>query len=339
MKKIRVLVIEDSLFFRETLVQGLNRDLGIEVVGTAGDPFIARDKILELRPDVITIDIEMPRMTGIEFLKKLIPQYPLPAVVVSAANIAVFDAIDAGAVDFVRKPAVKRPEDMAKFFSELIMKVKIASTVKVGAVKKPKNVNKNALIKQIFQDKYFIAMGASTGGTEALYKVVTKLPRNTPAVVIVQHMPPVFTKMYAERLNANSVLEVKEAEDGDLIKSGRVIIAKGGIQLRIVKRQGNYYIKLFEGEKVSGHCPSVDVLFRSVAEVVKKKNVGVILTGMGTDGAKGLLEMKKKGAHTIGQDEASSIVYGMPKVAYNIGAVTVQCDLEEVANEIFDHLK
>ncbi|MBN2852576.1 MAG: chemotaxis response regulator protein-glutamate methylesterase [Clostridia bacterium] len=338
-KKLRVLVVEDSLFFREVLVQGIESDGGIEVVGTAGDPYEARDKIISLKPDVVTLDVEMPRMSGIEFLQKLIPQYPLPVVMVSAANTRVFDAINAGAVDFVRKPESKSPDDLKIFFNEINMKIKIASTAKLKQAVSSMNAATRTMQGHTSSADYVIAIGASTGGTEALYSVLKQFPSNTPGVVIVQHMPPVFTKMYADRLNNSFDFEVKEAEDGDVIKAGRVIIAKGGVQMKVVKRQNNYYVKVFEGEKVSGHCPSVDVLFQSVAEAVRDKAVGVILTGMGTDGAKGLLEMKKNGAFTVGQDEASSIVYGMPKVAYNIGAVEVQCSLDDVAHTVFKYLK
>lgn len=338
-KAIKVLVVEDSMFFREMLVQGLSEDPWIEVVGTAGDPFIARDKIIELKPDVITLDVEMPRMSGIEFLKRLMPQYPMPVVMVSSANTRVFDAINAGAVDFVRKPQVKNPDDLKFFFNELRMKIKIASTAKLKPKISASKSNTRELRSGTKAEDQIIVMGASTGGTEALYTVLEQFPIDTPGVVVVQHMPPVFTKMYADRLNNNFKIEVKEAEDGDLIKKGRVIIAKGGQQLKIVKKRGNYYVKVFDGEKVSGHCPSVDVLFHSAAEIIKEKAIGIILTGMGSDGAKGLLEMKKNGAYTVGQDEASSVVYGMPKVAYNIGAVKVQRSLEDIAREVFRYLE
>lgn len=334
-KKIRVLVVDDSLLFREVIKNGLNKDLGIEVVGTASDPYMARDKIIELEPDVMTLDIELPKMNGIEFLKRLMPQHPIPIVVVSSVNKNVFDALNNGAVDFITKP--ERNTD--SFINELIVKIKIASTSKVGKWKKTSVNDENGLssINSSFYKNSIIAIGASTGGTEAIEQVIKKLPRNIPGIVIVQHMPPVFTKLYAERLNNSCRLEVKEAEDGDLILPGRALIAPGEMQMKVVK-DGLPRVHCYAGDRVNGHCPSVDVLFYSVAERYYKNSFGIILTGMGYDGAKGLLEMKKKGARTIGQDEASSVVYGMPKVAYEIGAVEKQAPLDSIANTLINLL-
>lgn len=333
-RKIRVLVIDDSLVFRETVARGIANDPGIEVVGTAADVFDARDKIIELEPDVLTLDVEMPRMNGIEFLKRLMPQYPLPVVMVSAVSDSVFDALNAGAVDFVNKPDAA-PRSMDHFINELIVKVKIASMAKVGHLKKEYagtkitggvgEKNRNAII----------AIGASTGGTEAICEVVQAFPRDMPGVVIVQHMPPVFTRMYAQRLNNSCQMEVKEAESGDKIVAGRVLVAAGDKHMKVVRKGGVYSVECFHGEKVSGHCPSVDVLFHSVADAAGPDAIGVILTGMGYDGAKGLLKMKQKGAMTIGQDEASSVVYGMPKVAYDIGAVVKQSSLRNIPQLVY----
>ncbi len=337
--KIRVLVVDDSLLFRETLAREIGKDLSIEVVGTAEDPFIARDKILELEPDVVTLDVEMPKMDGIAFLKKLMPQYPLPVIVVSSVGSNVFDALNAGAVDFVTKPDFQKPGGLSSFVNELVIKIKIASTAKVGNHKKDyvpvklKSGNSSAIHDKI------IAIGASTGGTEATYELMKALPRDMPGIVIVQHMPPVFTRMYAERLNNSCKLAVKEAENGDLVRPGSAIVAAGEYHMELAKSSEGFYIKSRQGEKVSGHCPSVDVLFQSVATAAGKNGIGVILTGMGNDGAKGLLAMKNQGAYTFGQDEKSSIVYGMPMVAYNIGAVRMQLPLNRIAQALCDYLE
>lgn len=337
-KKIRVLVVDDSIMFRETIARGIAEDLSIEVAGTASDPFMARDKILELEPDVITLDVEMPKMNGIEFLKRLMPQYPLPVVVVSASSRNVFDALDAGAVDFVTKPDVRNPAGLNSFINELIIKIKIASAAKVGHLKRENVPVKTAHNTSTFKEDAVIAIGASTGGTDAIYNVVNAFQRDMPGVVIVQHMPPVFTRMYAERLNNSCKMEVKEAVDGDIVKAGRVLIAPGDYHMELKKDKGSYYVKCFKGEKVSGHCPSVDVLFNSTAAAAGKNGIGVILTGMGSDGARGLLNLKKNGAYTIGQDEKTCVVYGMPKVAFNIGAVERQVPLEGIAEAIYEYL-
>jgi two-component system chemotaxis response regulator CheB len=224
-KKTRVLVVDDSLLFRETLAKEIGKDLGIEVVGTAKDPFEARDKILELKPDVVTLDVEMPKMDGIAFLKQLMPQYPLPVIVVSSVGENVFEALDAGAVEFVTKPDTSKGLDL--FINELIVKIKIASTAKVGKYKK--ETEKRRVVTEFGSDisDYVVAIGASTGGTDAIHSIITALPREMPGILIVQHMPPVFTRMYAERLNNSCALEVKEAQNGDLVKPGRVLIAAG----------------------------------------------------------------------------------------------------------------
>jgi len=336
-RKIKVLIVDDSLLFRETLAREIAKDFGIEVIGTAENPFVARDKILELKPDVVTLDVEMPKMDGIAFLKKLMPQYPLPVIVVSSVAKNVFEALDAGAVDFVTKPDINKPGGMNSFINELIVKIKIASTAKVGSFKKDYKAA-NLVTNHGDISSMVLAIGASTGGTEAIYSVITALPRDMPGILIVQHMPPVFTKLYADRLNNSCQLEVKEAVDGDLVKPGRVIVAAGDYHMRLAKGPNGYYVKSEQGERVNGHCPSVDVLFDSVAEVAKSKAIGVILTGMGADGAKGLLNMKKQGAYTIGQDEKTSTVYGMPMVAFNIGAVTKQLPLDKIAQEICNYL-
>lgn len=334
--KIKVLIVDDSLLFRETLTLEMDKDRGIEVVGTASDPYEARDKIMSVEPDVMTLDVEMPKMDGISFLKKLMPQYPLPVVVVSSDEKKVLDALDAGAVDFVAKPNSLR-SDKSSFLNELIIKIKIASSAKVGSFKKDYIVQPVANIDRDLSDM-IIAIGASTGGTEAIYTMIKAFPRDMPGIVIVQHMPAVFTKLYAERLNNLCKLEIKEAKNGDLVKPGRVLIAPGEYHMRLFKGNAGYYVTCKIGEKVSGHCPSVDVLFDSVARAAKNKSVGVILTGMGSDGAKGLLTMKKQGAYTLGQDEESSVVYGMPLAAWRLGGVEKQLPLEKIAKDVCDHL-
>lgn len=337
-QRIKVLIVDDSLVFRESLSREISKDPDIEVVGTATDPYMARDLIIKLKPDVLTLDVEMPKMNGIEFLKKLMPQYPLPVIVVSSVSKNVLDALDAGAVEFVTKPNVSRPGGMASFVNELIIKIKIASTAKVGNRKSDFVPSQPVANQGIDTTSKIIAIGASTGGTDAIHTVISGLPRDMPPIIVVQHMPPVFTKLYAERLNNTCELEVKEAEDGDALRPGRVLIAPGNFQMRLAKRGPGYIVKCTLEEKVSGHCPSVDVLFDSVADVAGKQSLGVILTGMGRDGATGLLKMKKNGAYTIGQDEKSSVVYGMPMVAYNIGAVDKQLPLDRIAPEIIRFL-
>lgn len=335
MKQIKVLVVDDSIMFRQLLSRALDQDESIQVVATAGDPFQARDMILRFEPDVMTLDVEMPRMNGIEFLRKLMPQYPIPTVMISSLNKAVFDAMDAGAVEFVNKPENMEAEHITEWVSqELITKIKIASTIKVGKRKKESGA-KVASYGRNYRDK-ILAIGASTGGTEAIFEVVRRLHSDIPGTVIVQHMPPGFTKMYAERLDNQCEVRVKEAENGDLVEQGKILIAPGDKHMRLTRSGGIYRVEVKEGEKVSGHCPSVDVLFQSVAKTAASNAVGVILTGMGSDGARGLLAMRHAGAKTIGQDEKSCVVYGMPKVAYEIKAVEQQVSLENIASKVYN---
>lgn len=340
MRQVRVLVVDDSFVFRQLLVKSLNEDPAITVIGTANDPFEARDKIIELKPDVMTLDIELPKMSGIEFLRKLMPQYPMPVVVISALNDKVFDALSAGAVDFVAKPTITDKEQLDTFLKkELPVKVKIASTAKISNIKKSTLA---ADIKDVKVDDKaaLIAIGASTGGTEAIFNVVKEFGPDIPGVVVVQHMPPGFTSMYANRLNDQCRVRVKEAVDGDQVLRGQVLIAPGGDrQMTLVKHpSGGYAVKLTKAPKVNGHCPSVDVLFESVAKVGPRNTIGIILTGMGGDGAAGLLSMRNKGARTIGQDETSCVVYGMPKVAYDMGAVEYQEKLSDIPKRTYQLL-
>ncbi len=337
MRPIRVLVVDDSLMFRNLLVKGLDSDPNIEVVAQAQDAYEARDAIVKYRPDVMTLDVELPKMSGIEFLKRLMPQYPLPVVMISALNDKVFDALEAGAVDFVNKPTNMNQAQINDFLTqELAAKVKIASTAKVGKLKR---VDSDSISEHLtVGQNRIVAIGASTGGTEAIFEVVKRFKRDIPGVVIVQHMPPGFTKMYADRLNNQCEVAVKEAQTGDRVLPGQVLIAPGDRQMRLVKINGLYQVECKGNERVNGHCPSVDVLFNSVAKVAGKNAVGVILTGMGGDGAKGLLQMRNAGAPTIGQDEASCVVYGMPKVAYDIGAVQYKMTLTAIAGKVYSLL-
>lgn len=334
MKKIRVLVVDDSLTFRQLLVNGINKDPDLEVVAVAADAYEARDEIIRTRPDVMTLDVELPKMSGIEFLRRLLPQYTIPVIMVSALNEKVFDAMAAGAVDFVNKPQALRPEDIANFVEyELNTKIKIASTAKVALA-----VGAGTGLVRHTAGSYgnkVIAIGASTGGTEAIFDVVKQFGTDIPGTVVVQHMPPGFTKMYADRLNRDCKVEVREAKDGDRVKTGLVLIAPGDKQMRLVRMGDHFEVSCKEGEKVSGHCPSVDVLFDSVATAAKDKAIGVILTGMGADGSNGLLAMRQAGARTIGQDEATCVVYGMPKVAFEKGGVEVQAPLDSIAGKVY----
>lgn len=340
-KKIRLLIVDDSIFFRRALVDALSADPRIDVIGMAVDAMDAMDKIKALNPDVVTLDVEMPKLNGIDFLKKLMPIHPVPVVVVSSAPIRVLDALDAGAVDFVRKPEIKGPDGTKKFMTDLAFKIKIASTAKVGKLNlqhKPSPLPRIMKLDNNAAPNTVIAIGASTGGTEAILDVVRDLPETTPGIVIVQHMPPVFTNMYAQRLNRICKMSVKEAAPGDRVERGKIIIGAGGFHLRLAKDAKGYFVKSENGPKVSGHCPSVDVLFESVAATAGANAIGIILTGMGADGANSLLKMRKAGAYTVGQDKDSCVVYGMPMVAYNIGAVQKQLPLSEIGAEIVRYL-
>ena len=335
--KIKVLVVDDSIVFREVIARGISSDPLIEVVATAGDPFEARDKILQFHPHVITCDIEMPKMNGIEFVRRLLPQYFVPVVMVSAVSQAVFEAMEAGVVDFVVKPDVQSPAGVAAFIRDMIYKIKVASTAKTAMrAAEDTAVRSSAGMLQRADD--LIAIGASTGGTEAIFSILRRLPSAVPGIVIVQHIPPVFSRMFAERLNSQISLRVKEAETGDYIEPGTVLVAPGDRHMRLKKIGAKYRVECFEGERVNGHCPSVDVLFESVAKEAGRSAVGVLLTGMGRDGAKGLLAIRRRGGRTIAQDEASSVVYGMPKVAYEIGAVQRQTPLGKIPQALFECL-
>ncbi len=346
-KKIKVLIVDDSALVRDILAMGLSQDPGIEVVGTATDPFNARDKIVELRPDVLTLDVEMPRMDGVEFLRKLMPQYPLPVVMVSSlterGKQVTFDALEAGAIDFLTKPKADVAHGLKGMIVELATKIKIASVADVSQWKHKRHLQGQTPVarsKTLAEstDKV-IAIGASTGGTEAIREVITKFPPATAGVVIVQHMPAGFTKMFSDRMNQLSQMEVKEAEDGDRIVSGRILIAPGGRQMRVVRSGGYYKVEVKMGELVNGHCPSVEVMMASVAEFVGANAVGAMLTGMGRDGADGMKAMRQAGARCIAQDEATSVVFGMPKEAFERGGAERLVPLGQIAPTILELLK
>lgn len=343
MKPIKVLVVDDSVMFRSLLVKSLESDPDIQVIAQAKDPYEARDMIIKYKPDVMTLDVEMPRMSGIEFLRKLMPQFPIRTVMISSLNAAVFDALEAGAVDFVNKPTNMNPTTLTNFMkTELVEKVKIAADAKIGKPGTkpiPKVPVHETQTQGVGGDDRIVAIGASTGGTEAIFEVVRQFKPDIPGVVIVQHMPPGFTKMYADRLDRQCDVSVKEAQTGDIVMRGRVLIAPGDKQMRIVKVGNTYQVECKGSEKVNGHCPAVDVLFNSVAQVAGNKAIGVILTGMGSDGARGLLAMRKAGALTVGEDEPSCVVYGMPKAAYDIGAVQYQMSLTAIAGKVYSLLK
>lgn len=393
MERIKLLVVDDSILFREVLTRFIRQDDMIEIVGKAGDAYSARDMILQYEPDVMTLDLEMPRMDGVDFLQKLLPQYYISTIVVSGSDARKADCKKAGAVEFLSKPAARTNNDMALFAAELCKAVRrayksnhpnakidinnvpikieqAASPASKGNIKniteiaaqaektvsqrkqgigpnqsaetgeqKPVNpappTGKRAKVKR---DDAIIALGASTGGTEALEQVIRHFPADTPPVIIVQHMPAGFTKLYSERLDRSCKMHVKEAEDGDRLTKGLIVVGAGERHLRLCKDSRGWYVSSKPGEKVSGHCPSVDVMFNSVADVAGNLAIGAILTGMGKDGAEGLLRMRKAGAFTVGQDKDTCVVYGMPMEAFNCGAVEVQAPLYKIAEIILNQL-
>ena len=322
---IRVLVVDDSAMVREILVKELSRDPAIKVVGTAPDPFVARDKVVNLKPDVLTLDIEMPRMDGITFLRKLMKHAPVPVIVVSSltpkGGDLALEALDAGAVEVMCKPGPAY--SIGDMSVALIDKIKAAATVKVAqktalaapAKEEPKRLSMTRTTNKV------IAIGASTGGTEALRDVLMAFPPNAPGAVIVQHMPEHFTRSFAQRLNELCAIEVKEAVDGDRVTPGKALIAPGNFHMLLKRSGAVYYVQVKMGPLVSRHRPSVDMLFKSVARFAGRNAVGIIMTGMGADGSRGMKEMKDHGAINIAQDEATSVVFGMPKEAIALGAV------------------
>lgn len=348
MKKIKVLIVDDSLFIRQMFTKILSNEPDIEVISAAADANEARDKIKRYNPDVITLDIEMPGMDGLTFLKKIMSLRPVPVVMASSLTQkgadATLKALEIGAVDYVPKSS-STDFDVENLAKELIEKVKGASRAKVKAINLEENLDEivNTEVfgsNEKFKSGILFAIGSSTGGVEALKEVLTRLPENFPPIVVTQHMPPKFTKSFSERLDRICQMSVKEAENGDILEMGRIYIAPGGTQhLEIIKRGTQMACVLTDGEKVSGHIPSVDVLFESVAKNIGKLAYGVILTGMGKDGAKGMFSMKQNGCFNIGQDETSCVVYGMPKAAYMAGAVDKQCSLLDIPKEMVNVAK
>jgi len=338
----RVLIVDDSAVVRQIFRQELSKDPDIEVVGTAPDPYVARDKILKLNPDVVSLDIEMPRMDGLTFLRKLMRHHPLPVVIVSSLTVKggelALEAVAAGAVDVMCKPgAAYTVGDMSR---ELAEKLKMAARVDVKGKGLPGRSTRCAgsLPALARTTNKVLAIGASTGGTVALEAILTVMPPNLPGTVVTQHMPEVFTRAFAQRLNGLSDLDVKEAQDGDSVVPGVVLVAPGNMHMLLRRSGARYYVQVKSGPLVNQHRPSVDVMFRSVAQVAGSNALGVILTGMGGDGARGLLEMREAGAATLAQDEASCVVFGMPKVAIDLGAVDHVVGIENIPGKILQLL-
>jgi len=342
---IKVLVVDDSAVVRKVFSEQLSKQKGIVVVGTAPDPYVAREKIVKLKPDVITLDIEMPRMDGITFLKKLMQHYPLPVIIVSSLSTKgskiALEALSLGALEVISKPsAAYSVGDMSLQLAEKIRAVygaKMMSSATQNSENKPlTSIGSMALAATTNK---IIAIGASTGGTEAIKNVLTRLPHNTPGIVVVQHMPAQFTTSFAQRLDELCQMKVKEAQDGDTVVNGQVLIAPGNFHM-IFKRSGaRYYVEVKTGPLVHYQRPAVDVLFKSVARFAGANALGIILTGMGKDGAAGMLDMKKAGAINIAQDEKSSVVFGMPKEAINIGAVDYVQDIHSIAGKTISLLE
>ena len=343
MAKIRVLTVDDSALMRQVLATLLSKDPGIEVIGSAPDPFIAREKIKALNPDVLTLDVEMPKMDGLTFLEKLMRGHPMPVVMVSSLTEAgcqtTLRALELGAVDFITKPKIDLREGMEDVAQDLIAKVKAAAQAKVKGhgvggrgdakplVPRLMSLTSSAMIKTT---DTIIAIGSSTGGTEAVKDVLMALPPNIPPILITQHMPERFTKTWADRMNTLCRISVKEAEDGDSVLPGHALVAPGSYHMTLVRSGARYTVRINQDPPVNRHRPSVDVMFASVAQYAGANAVGVILTGMGGDGAKEMLAMKQAGAFTIAQDEASCVVFGMPKEAIKLGGVDKILPLAEI---------
>jgi len=360
--KVKVLIVDDSNMFRKTVIKGLENTPNVVIAGEAADAFEARDKIDELKPDVLVMDVVMPKMDGLTFLKQLMEQYPLPCIIMSG-TASEASAMEAGAAGFIQKP--RNPSEYKTFSTILGTKIILAAgkpvhktvrktasaaksgegvdgvvpimgtSAKIGKVM-PNIPSKEDImgLPQKTREGYVVALGASTGGTDALECVIKSFPDTMPPVLVVQHMPPVFTKMYSDRLDKCCAVHVKEAEDGDRLREGLCLIAAGGYHMELKKDAKGYFVKCYQGEKVSGHCPSVDVMFTSVADVAGKKAIGALMTGMGADGAKGLLKMHNKGAYTIGQDKETCVVYGMPMEAYKLGACSEQQPLANIGKTL-----
>ena len=343
--RIKVLIVDDSAVVRKIFSETLSREEDIEVVGTAPDPFAARDKIVQLKPDVITLDIEMPRMDGLTFLKKLMQYYPMPVIVVSSltpkGSKTALEALENGAVEVLAK--AEGSYSVGDMGAHLIEKIRMAARAKVSRpFKAPASAPSFAAAHSpalAETTRKLIAVGASTGGTEAIKEVLMRMPPNIPGMVIVQHMPAQFTASFAERLDSLCPIRVREAKDGDSVLNGQALIAPGNFHM-ILKRSGTrYFVSIKEGPMVHHQRPAVDVLFNSVAKVAGSNAIGVILTGMGADGAQGMREMKQAGAKTIAQDEGSCVVFGMPKEAIKLGSVDRVVPLDRISQEIIHSLQ
>lgn len=335
MKKIKVLIVDDSAVVRKVLTTLINNEIDMEVVGTAPDPYSARDKLVSLKPDVMTLDIEMPRMDGLTFLKKVMHYFPIPTVIVSSVTKhgcqTSMKALELGAVSIVPKPS--EAYSIESIEPQLIHAVRSASFARIKKIEK-KEIVKHPQVMTIRTTNKIIAIGASTGGTEALREVLVNMPSNSPGIVAVQHMPAGFTAAFAERLNQLCQIEVKEASDGDSVLPGTALIAPGDYHMVLRRDGARYLVRLKKGPQVWHQRPAVDVLFKSVSEFAAANAIGVVLTGMGKDGAQGLRLMKDKGSINIAQDESTSIVYGMPKAALETGAVDYVVPLPDVAQQI-----
>ena len=340
MDRIRVLLVDDSAIVRKIVKEDLSREPDIEVVGTAPDPYIARDKIVRLRPDVLILDVEMPRMDGITFLRKLMQYHPMPVVIFSSltpnGSELAMEALEAGAVDVMAKPG--GPLSVGEATVQLAERVRAASRVRFFRKGDSPAVKAKGTVAFKTTQK-IVALGASTGGTEALRVVLERMPPSSPGMVIVQHMPPGFTSSLARRLNDLCQIEVREASDGDPVLTGTALIAPGGYHMVMRRSGARYLVSVKDGPLVWHQKPSVDVLFSSVAKAAGANAVGVLMTGMGADGARGLLEMREAGAHTIVQDEKSCVVFGMPKEAIRMGAAAEVAPLEEIPERIAEALK
>ena len=346
MAKIKVLIIDDSALIRGVMREIVNSQPDMEVVGAAPDPIVARDMIKQLNPDVLTLDVEMPRMNGLDFLEKLMRLRPTPVVMISTlteqGSEVTLRALELGAVDYIAKPKLGVKEGMTDLVEEVADKIRIAVQARVkrhaapssSAEAAPMRVSGNFL--QTTEKVVFI--GSSTGGTEALKEVLSRMPANSPAILVTQHMPESFTKSFAARLDSLSAMKVKEAEHNERVVPGHVYVAPGQSHLLIRKSGAYYYTELVQSEPVNRHRPSVDVLFDSAARILGANALGVILTGMGKDGAAGMLRMRESGAYTIAQDAATCVVYGMPKAAVDIGAAHEVAPLHDIAGRIVDRL-
>ncbi len=347
MPPIRVLVVDDSALMRQILCEILRQDVDLDVVGSAPNPYVAWEKIKELKPDVLTLDVEMPRMDGLTFLENLMRVHPMPVVMVSSLTEkgceTTLRALELGAIDYVEKPKVDVASGTVRLGAEIIEKVKTAFRAKLRTRERQVAAQRRAAAPPVRRPAdtllkttthKVICIGASTGGTEALLEVLTALPADTPGIVIVQHMPAGFTRSFADRLDRACQIRVKEAEDGDRILQGHALLAPGGLHMAVQRAGASQLVRVGPGQPVNRHCPSVDVLFRSAAHHLGRNALGVILTGMGNDGAAGLLEMRRAGARTIAEDESTCVVFGMPAEAISMGAAEEVVPLYDVAGRI-----